>query len=247
MKSTILLLGCFLFTITPMFPQLVNHTYEPFTRLGTTQMRPAAQCIPQSQISKSLVTLRLYLSGEELFETKRLLLRKAKSSQDCRSQVIQALMTAMKQPGRDNGFGSVDSETYALWENGGEILGELKAIEALDLLTANFGLTDGLSISLGHFPALDPIIAMEHLSIPKLREVLSKDPEPSRRKFAVFCLASIGGTTARDVLTKALSGETDPCVKKFISVSLEVFDNKTKPNHIIAEDNGRWYSYVYCS
>jgi hypothetical protein len=247
LKSTILLLGCSLFTLTLIFPQSVNHTNARFSRVRTTQMRPTAQCIPQTQLSKSLDTLRLNLSGEDLFKARQLLLENAKSSQDCRSQVVQAVMTALKQPGKDNGLGGVDSETYALWHNGAELLGELRATEALDLLIANFGLTDGLSATLGHFPALAPIIAMGQPSIPKLQEIIDKNPEPFRRKFAVFCLASIGGTTAKRVLASALPGESDPCVKKFIGVTLEVFDNKTKPNHITADENGRWYSYVYCS
>lgn len=248
MKSTILLLGCWVFLITPVLPRTSNNENESLSFILTTnQIRPVAQCIPQSQLSNDLFTLRSYLSGDDLFNVRRSLVSVAKRSAECRSQVVQALMTAMKQPGKDNGLGGVDSETYALWHNGADVLGELQATEALDLLIANFGLTDGLSSSLGHFPALGPIISMGQFSIPKLQEVLSKNPEPFRRKFAVFCLASIGGTTVRDVLSKAASRETDSCVKKFISVSLEVFDNETQPNHITAEENGRWYSYVYCS
>jgi hypothetical protein len=156
-------------------------------------------------------------------------------------------MTAMEQPGKGNALVRVDDENYALWANGADLLGELKATEALDLLIANFGLTDGLTSTLGHYPALGPVITMGDLSIPKLQEVLSKEPEPFKRKFAVFCLGSIGGVRARNVLVKARPGETDPCVKKFISVSLEVFGNKTQPNHITGKENGRWYSYLYCT
>jgi hypothetical protein len=246
-KSKIILLGLSLLPAISVFPLSVKSTDRiSFLRARTTQMRPPAQCIPQTKLSESLATLRSTLSDDDLFETKRLLLKNAKSSQDCRSQVIQALMTAMAKPGRDNGFGGVDDETYALWRNGAALLRELQATEALDLLIANFGLTDGFSTTLGNYPALDPIIGMGQLSIPKLEEVLSKDSKPFKRKLAVFCLASIGGTKARNVLAKALPGETDPCVKKFISVSLEIFNNKTRPNQIIGEENARWYSYIYC-
>lgn len=246
-KSIIIVLGLSLFSAIPVFPLSVKSSDSiSFHRARSTQMRPPAQCIPQTQLSESLAALRSTASDDDLFETKRLLLRNAKSSQDCRSQVIQALMIAMEKPGRDNGLGGVDSETYALWRNGAALLRDLRATQALDLLIANFGLTDGLSTTLGHYPALDPIIGMGELSIPKLQEVLSKDSEPFKRKFAVFCLGSIGGVKARNVLAKALPGETDPCVKKFISVSLEIFNNKTRPNQIIGEENGRWYSYIYC-
>ena len=245
-RHRLLLLGCWLFTLTPNFPQSVNPAKEPSRRMGASQMGPAAQCIRKTQLSENLVILRLHLSGDDLFKAEQLLLRSAKSSQDCRSQVIQALMTEMEKPGRDDGLGGVDDETYALWRNGAALLRELRATEALDLLIANFGLTDGLSTTLGHYPALDPIIAMGPLSIPKLQEVLSKNPEPSKRKFAVYCLGSIGGVKARNALANALPGETDSCVKKFISVSLEVFNNKPKPNQIPAEVQPSWYSYIYC-
>jgi len=247
MKSIILLLGCCVFIVTPLLPRWLNADDQSHSFIVTTnQIRPVAQCIPQSQLSNNLFTLRSHLSGEDLFQVKRSLLSIANRSAECRTQIIHALMTAMEQPGRDNGLGGVDSETYALWDNGADLLGELQATEALDLLIANFGLTDGLSSSLGHFPALGPVITMGQLSIPKLQEVLSNNSEPFRRKFAVFCLASIGGARVKNVLAKALPGETDPCVKDFIKVSLEVFANKRQPNHIVPEENGRWYSHVYC-
>jgi len=248
MKSRILILGCWAFIFTPAFPQFLTDTHESRSFIvRTSQMRPVAQCISQRQLSKKLFTLRSHLSGEELFRVKHSLVSIAKRSSDCRTQVIQALMTAMKQPGKDNGLGGVDSETYVLWNNGADVLGELRATEALDLLIANFGLTDGLSSSLGHYPALNPVITMGQLSVPKLQEVLSRNPESFRRKFAVFCLASIGGARVKNILANAQSGEADPCVQKLINVSLEAFANKIHPNHITPEENGRWYSRVYCS
>lgn len=246
-KCTLIGLGCWLFITTSVCPLTLDDNDELFNKTGTTQMGRSTQCIPQAELSKNLIALRSNLSGDDLFNAKSLLLSNAKKSSECRSQVVRSLVTAMEQPGTSNGLGGVDSETYALWRNGAELLGELQATEALDLMIANFGVTDGLSISLGHYPALGAVVRIGEPAIPKLEEVVHKNSNAYMRKLAVFCIASIGGAKAKTALSKALQVEADSCVKKFINVSLEVFDNKVNPNHITAEANGRWYSHVYCS
>jgi hypothetical protein len=65
-------------------------------------------------------------------------------------------------------------------------------------------------------------------------------------KIAALAIAYIGGGWARRALTNALPGETDPCVKNFLRVSLKAFDNKPKPNHISSAQNGKWLSALYC-
>src|SRR5882724_3263583 len=137
-KTAILLLAFGLYLTTPTFPRSTNDNPEARSyEARPTQMRSAARCLPKKQLSESLITFRLHLSGDDLFKTKRALLRTAQRSPDCRSQVVQALITAMGRPPTDNGLGGVDSETYALWDNGADLLGELRATEALDLLIAN--------------------------------------------------------------------------------------------------------------
>lgn len=244
----IILLACWLALINPGFPPSRSDTAAaPYARVVKTQIGPTGKCIPESDLGDSLITLKSHLSGDELFRVSRELLRNAKRSPECRSRVIQALMTAMKQPGGSNGLGGVDSETYSLWQNGADLLANLQATEAVDLLIAHLDLTDGLTATLGHHPAIGAVIRIGHPAIPKLEEVLSKNPQPYMRRFAVFCIASIGGTRAKNALAKALPGETDHCVKSFISASLEMFDNKRYPNQIPPERNGSWYSMVYCS
>jgi len=138
------------------------------------------------------------------------------------------------------------SENYHLWENGASLLAELKATEALDLLIANIDLNDGFPSSLDDFPALVAILRIGVPAIPKLQTVLSNDPAPHRRRFAALCIAYTGGSQALSALTSALPGETDPCVKNFLRISVQAFDNKEKPNHISSELNGKWLSAFYC-
>ena len=243
----ILLLVCYSNMVVSIFARPATDFLPDRFRVERTQVRRATRCISESDLTKSLLALRSDRSGDELLDVKRSLVRSAKSSDDCRVQVIDALMTAMERPAESNGFGSVDSQTYSLWANGADLLVALQATEAIDLLIENLGLTDGLSATLGHYPAVGALISIGKPTIPKLEVVLSQNPEQFKRKFAVFCIASIGGRSAKNALAKALPNETDQCVKSFISVSLEMFRNKNYPNRIPPEKNGSWYSMIYCS
>ena len=139
-------------------------------------------------------------------------------------------------------------ENFFLWVNGASLLADLKATEALDLLITNIDFTDGWSatISESHFPALVAILRIGQPAIPKLQTVLRNDSKSDRRKFAAFCIAYIGGREAKMALNGVMASETDPCVKNFLKVSLQAFDNKAKPNHISSELNGKWVGAFYC-
>lgn len=137
-------------------------------------------------------------------------------------------------------------DNYLFFENGASLLGELKATEALDLLVANIDINDQYPSSLNDFPALVAILKIKEPALPKLQALLSSDPDPGRRKFAAFAISYIGGSQARKALTNALPPETDPCVKKSLQISVQAFDNKTRPNHISSELNGKWLSAFYC-
>jgi hypothetical protein len=137
-------------------------------------------------------------------------------------------------------------DNYFFFENGASLLAELKATEALDLLVANIDVNDQYPSSLNDFPALVAILKIKEPALPKLQALLSSDSNPGRRKFAAFAIAYIGGNQAKRALTNALPHETDPCVKKFLQMSVEAFNNKTRPNHISSELNGKWLSAFYC-
>jgi hypothetical protein len=83
-------------------------------------------------------------------------------------------------------------------------------------------------------------------AIPKLENVLKNDFVPHGRKFAALGIAYIGGGQARRVVASALPGESDPCVKKFLEISLQAFNNKARPNHLSSKLNGKWLSAFYC-
>lgn len=199
-----------------------------------------AQCFQDDELGESLTTFKLQTGPD----VARALLAKARTAPRCRTQLVQALIRVM-EASKDK---TNQNENYFLWQHGASMLAELKATEALDLLIANIDLTDGWSTSINenHTPALVAILKIGAPAIPKLQIVLRNDSVPHRRKFAAFCIAYIGGGQARKALAGALPGETDPCVKKFLQISLQAFDNKMKPNHISSELNGKWVGALYC-
>jgi hypothetical protein len=200
------------------------------------------QCFQDNELNENLRTLKSQ-GGPDVAKVSEYLLGKAKAAPACRTQVVQALISSLEQATNPT---PNTYENYFLWQHGATLLAELKATEALDRLIANIDLTDGLSTSLSHFPALVAILKIGEPAIPKLQYTLTNDLTPSRRKFAGFAIAYIGGSEAKKALTTAVSGETDPCVKQFLEVSLQAFDNKAKPNHVSSELNGKWLSAFYC-
>lgn len=239
------LLAIGLFITGPVF---TDFTGVASRAKATPQLAQPEQCFGSGELDASITTLRTYLAGSELQKAVSLLLRKARGSQECRAQVIGALITAMSHiTPRDPRLGTVgvNQQTYYLWDNGATLLAKLHATEALDLLITNLALTDGWSVSLHHYPAVAAVIGIGPPAIPKLEYVLHNNPQPSMRKFAVFCLSQIGGAQSRTALSKALPNETDPCVNRIMRISLELFGKKAVPNSLTPAD-GRLYSAIYC-
>src|SRR5687768_7931669 len=63
------------------------------------------------------------------------------------------------------------------------------------------------------------------VAIPKLRKLL-RNQDRQTRHYAVYCLASIGGPSARRAIETAVSTDSHPCVKRFMLVSIQTIDVK---------------------
>jgi HEAT repeat protein len=164
----------------------------------------------------------------------------SKTSPACRTKVISALMFAMDKPDLDF---TRDRSSYFLWLYGSHLLGDLQATEALDLLISHLDLDDGFfSTSMNHQPALDGVIKMGTAAIPKLDYVLKRDPKATKRHAAVYCIATIGGREASKALKEALSTESDQCVRRFLQISLESFDDESR-----IKDRAAWFSGYFCN
>lgn len=186
-----------------------------------------------------------YLVGDYENQQKAVALLKATAGQSsiCRKQVITNLMSAMDQPDLDLTGGTPQ---FFLWHYGTRLLGELKAVEALDLLIANFDLHDGSGFPLNHYPALGGVIDMGETALPKLEVELRENRNPYTRRHVVFCIALIGGQSAHEILKQAVKTESDPCVASCIRATLTEFDNKRRPHQISDVGRTTWYTTFLC-
>jgi HEAT repeat protein len=105
---------------------------------------------------------------------------------------------------------------YIQWIEAVDILGEMRATEAIDTLVACLDCNDGpSSLGLGHFPAALSLIKFGDLAIPKLEVVLRQNPGRNRSR-AAMTLAEIGGEKAKSILLEILKTETDKSVTDVI-------------------------------
>jgi len=142
----------------------------------------------------------------------------AKQSSQCRSLTIEELTRAMNDRPPNN---VKDPSAYFLWANGAAVLGDLNAVESLDLLIDHLDLNDGFfSASMAHQPLVPAVGKMGVLAVPKLAIALQRHPNRDIRLAAALCLADIGGMEATEALKTALRTEADQCVRRFVTLSL---------------------------
>jgi hypothetical protein len=199
---------------------------KPTAGLSGWGVPAAAQTICGEGIDPRNLIEKLSSGGSEASQAAKVLLERSNASQGCRKQVIDALIQAMDKPHLR--FVS-DRRSYLLWLNGSAILGDLKAVEALDLLIDHLDLADGsFSASMIHQPAVLGVKAMGVLAVPKLGIALRQHASRNVRLAAALCLADIGGEEAVSVLTQALGTESDQCIRRFITLSVTTSDDETK-------------------
>jgi hypothetical protein len=198
-------------------------------------------CLSHSEVSGIIKKLAVPLSSRERDSVFNRLRADAKRSAKCRARVVNQLMAALNRPDLAT---EVDQATYNTWQYGAYLLADLRATEALDLLIDHLNLTDGLSIT--HHPVLGAVISFGPIAVPKLTRTAQNSPNIYIRKSAIFCIASIGGLSARNSL-EALNAESDRCNREFIEASLIAFKNKRSPNRIIFDpERSRWDEAYYC-
>ncbi len=242
MNRTVLLVTFLLVTVSTVIWPAIG-TVDARAAVTITHCVGSAGCFRDTELRESIAGLKQQ-GGPDLWKVYKSLLTKARTPQ-CRTQLVQALISSMAQ---DTNPATNQYENFFFWQNAASMLADLKATEALDLLIANIDFTDGWSIKISdyHTPALVAILEIGRPAIPKLQIALTNDSVLSRRYFAAYALAYIGGGQARRALESALPVETDPCLKNFIQVSLKAFNNKEKPNHISSALKGKWVGAFYC-
>ncbi len=180
--------------------------------------RGIAACSPQLDVNFAIRQLASE-DWAEAEKTRNVLRDYSKELPGCRHEIVEALTRAMAKPNLNF---VTDQTAYRLWAHGSMLLGDLKAVEALDLLIDHLDLSDGsFSSSMGHQPAILGVTGMGVVAVPKLGIALNHSANRNVRLAAAFCLASIGGQEAMDALKKVLRSEPDLCVRRFIALSIE--------------------------
>ena len=198
-------------------------------------------CLGESDLLSALERLSSAGSQSEVDQARDLLLRESRRSPRCGKQVISIIMRAMDKPDLDF---TREPKMYYVWRDGAALLGELKAAEALDLLISHLDLrVSGLfSTTMSQQPSLAGVIKMGQIAIPKLSAVLKDSPDPDMRRYAVYCIAGIGGPSAKQALKHARALESDPCVNRFIRVSIDTIDDKGG----LKNDTVKWFMAFQC-
>ena len=207
-------------------------------RVTQGETRVIAQCLTNEQLAEAVNSL----SGEwdEAQAAQRFLRQSSRRSSACRQRIVAAVMKAMDKPDLDISRHQTDAN---LWRQGAVLLGELKATQSLDLLLSHIKMTDGeWSSTMKHQPALAGIVLMGPVAIPKLRNLL-RNQDWQTRHYAVFCLANIGGLSARRALQVAVRMESHPCVKRLMLRSIETIDIK---HGGLKQDHGEWARAFMC-
>jgi hypothetical protein len=200
-------------------------------------------CLAESEISDALQRLASSHRTTEQRTIAATLRDNASQSAECRKQLVTLLIATLENTDRDL---LLNRSSFFLWHYGSNLLAELKAVEALDLLIANFELHDGTPFPFNHHPALVAAANIGEEAIPALKSVLDGSGDDSTRRYAVFCLAQIGGGVAKQVLHDRLASESNCCVSNCIRASLEAFENKTLPDQITSEHRAKWYATFMC-
>jgi HEAT repeat protein len=218
--------------------EIAHRNIPPLSVLGAPEAR---RCSSQQDLMETV--RRLTLGDEEADKAEALLRSNSHISRRCRSLVIEELSAEMSQKFAIR----KDNAHYNLWVSGAKVLSRLHAVEALDLLISHLTLNDGTwSFGDTHRPAAGAVINLGPVAVPKLSAILHESPDKLTRLYAVYCLGLIGGSSAQQSLSKAVDSESDPCVRKFIQLSIAAFQNRKLPNHITSPDRTKWLLAFNC-
>jgi HEAT repeat protein len=174
----------------------------------------------QSGENKAAILVRKLQSDREGERTlaKKGLRSMARTSAQSREQVIRELVKLVG--GSEAVLRASSTVHYDAWSFAAELLGQVKAVEALDVLIACINCNDGMhGLSAYRFPAFRALIMIGPEAVPKLVKALS-DSAASTRGRAASALGEIGGADAKKALEQALISERDEDVVRSIKIAL---------------------------
>ncbi|MEK6304445.1 MAG: hypothetical protein AABO41_27465 [Acidobacteriota bacterium] len=169
------------------------------TQAGNTSYGPSPQA--QQQVPTALLSI-------------------ANRSADAKEKVIRALIKLLE----DNADGGEDIAFY----NACGLLGELRAVEAIDTLVKYIDYQPGhIGTSLNSKPAVKGLILIGEAAIPKIAEALMSHTShlhPNDHLLllnAIAALRNIGGAQAKQALETASSVEQDARSKEMMELAIQ--------------------------
>lgn len=167
----------------------------------------------------------MFLRGNALQRNraKKRLLATANKSAARRGIVIQLLIEIAD---------SVDEEhptvRFAVWRDAVDLLGRLRAYEAIDVLIRHLDHNDGtIGLSASHTPTARALVRIGEPAVPKLTEALLESSTIVRAS-AAQALGDIGGDQATEALERALKTETDDGVRRWLEIALSCAQRRSR-------------------
>lgn len=148
------------------------------------------------------------------------LLRVSRSSPQSRTEVVGRLLGVLDDPRAQ------EIRYSRAWYASAEILGDLRAEEAIEPLVRHLDYSNGVTgLSVSNLPAVSALIKIGKAAVPALSVALT-DSTPSKRLAAARALGGIGGADSSAALKAASKAEQDKTVQFYIAQALK----RTKQN-----------------
>jgi HEAT repeat protein len=147
----------------------------------------------------------LYSKDHDSNAIRSKLLTLARHSRRLRAEVIRALIAVL-----EDAFNIHEKALFKAWYDAADVIGELRATQALDVLIKYLDFTSGdFSLSVDTRPAVKALVQIGKPAVPKLIAALSTANRSSVRADAAEALGRIGSLKARQALERALKTEQD--------------------------------------
>jgi HEAT repeat protein len=134
----------------------------------------------------------------------------ARRSLERKGEIVQSLIELLQSP----------KTAAGTWYDTAELLGDLKATEAINTLVEHLDYNDGIvGLSSAHVPAARALVSIGQPAVPALVKALSHR-RASVRANAALALGEIGGKQAFQALERASKTETNAEVRSYIQAAM---------------------------
>lgn len=163
-----------------------NHTKEQSHRDEIDSLLKSLLQVDAKDGNTTITTAPSIQTQQDVHDS---LLRIANQTSGSRSEVVEALLQVLEDPQARE-----ESPIAYRWTIAVDVLGELKAVEAIDILIKNLDRTGqpGVCISLSYHPVARALAKIGEPAVPQLIEVLSSSSDEDIRSQAEVAIVNVG-------------------------------------------------------